>query len=643
VEYAKLKAACRDQLAPFDGLWGFNSDQASYNGTIFRFPLRKQGQASELLESERCPDVSMTIEIFRKLFEEARLSLLFLRNLTNINFSIKHSAGIEWRVRRGTWPPQGSFSDWAHILVEQRDSNGELVSMNQRWWRVIEDVQDSPAGLQHRHKRRMKNVECGMAALVPPTDKASRPTLPASESRFFNCLPLKFESTLPVHIHGTFLLSGDRQNISIEKTSQDAGSNWNSWLLREKLPIVYLQFLEDLGRKIGHDVYDYFPTASGRTEELSDLVRNSFWKQISSSKCRLFPVIDASHDFTITRQTNGRQNRTPPNLVTLKDAVFDLQKNEISRTLQPILCNCMEDLVRPSLKVRGHIDRTPEAKALTPAIVRGVLKSTAARKHVERAKQLQKDFLKVLLAFITPTTAAEAAELDGCHVLPLANGELGTLSLKSTDKSHAMFFSASASTQKLFPFASSLFTAGEAHEEFVTKILGFQEFNVKAFDKREISVVLKHKESWTPDATPKSWLVDFWEYVNSTSLVTGSWLGTPEVLDLNPLLQFSLLFLHDQGGNDKLISLHYLQNNPVVVQSDAKEDMRIFADFPGLRIVDSKTLPANIYHAERSLLNIDSMNRFLKSIKLLAARNAKTLSDFVKTNLKEENVKVGRL
>jgi sacsin len=638
VEYAKLKSTCRDQLAPFEGLWGFDSEQASYKGTIFRFPLRRQGQSSELLESERCPDVSMTIEIFRKLFEEARLSLLFLRNLTYIDFSIKHSAEIEWRVRRGTWPPSGSFSDWANVLVDQRNSHGELVSMTQRWWRVIEDVQETPEGLQHRHKRRMKHVECGIAALVPPTGKASASTLLASKLRFFNCLPLKFESTLPVHIHGTFLLSGDRQNITIEKTSRDAGSDWNRWLLQDKLPIVYLQFLEELGRKIGHDVYDYFPTGSERTEQLSDLVRNSFWKNIPTSKCRLFPVLDASQDSTIDRQNKGRQNRTPPNLVMLEDAVFDLQKNEISRTLRPILCNCMQALVRPSLKVRCHIDRITGVKALTPAIVRSLLTSTEARKHVDRAKQLHKDFLKVLLIFVTPTTPAEAAELDDCPILPLANGELGTLSLKSTNKSHAMFFSANTRIQKLFSFASSLFIVDEAHEEFVKTILGFQAFNLKALDKGDISVVLKHKESWTSDSTPKEWLVDFWEYMNSTSLSAGK----PEVLDLDPLLQYSLLLLHDQGEEGKLISLHYLRKNPVVVQSAVKEHMRIFADFPGLCIVDSRTLPANIRHAEKSLLDLDSMNRFLKSIKLLAEREAKTLSDFVRTSVKEENVKVGR-
>jgi sacsin len=637
VEYFNLKAACWDQLAPFEGLWGFDSDRNYYKGTIFRFPLRRQGQRSDLLESERSPDVSMTIDIFQRLFDEARLSLLFLRNITSIDFSIKHSAGSEWKVQRGIWPPSSAFSDWAHVLVEQRNSQGEPVSMNQRWWRVIEDVQEIPDGLQHRHKRRMKNVECGIAALVPPDTKASGSTLLASKSRFFNCLPLKFESTLPVHIHATFLLTGDRQNIAIEKTSRDARSKWNGRLLQEHLPDLYLQFLEGLARKIGHNVYDYFPTGESGTEELSDLIRTSFWEKIKLSKCRLFPVLGASQDSTMPRN-KGQQNRKPPNLVTLEDAIFDLQKHEISETLRPILCNCLQALVRPSPKLRRHIDRIPTAKVLTPAIVRGVLSSTEARKHVERAKQLNQDFLKILLTFVMPTTETEAAELDGCPILPLANGELGTLSLNSTTDNPGTIFLANSSAQRLFLFASSLFTADAAHEEFMKKVLDFHCFNLKVLDKGDVSVVLKYKKSWAPESTKRSWLVGFWDYMNSTSLSTDK----AKVLDLDPLLQFSLLLVRDQGKNQKLSSLHHFQNNPFVVQSAVKEHMSIFANFPGLGIVDSETLPLAIRDAEMSLRNLDSMNRFLKSIKLLAEREAKTLADLVKTNVKEENIKVGQ-
>ena len=173
----------------------------------------------------------MTIQVFRKTFDEARLALLFLRRIATIDFSVKGGTDFEWRVRRGNWPQSGSFSDWANVIVEQRNYVDENTFTTEQWWRVIEDVHHPPVELQHRHKRMMKNVECGIAALVPQSEKAAGSSLQPLKSKFFSCLPLKFESTLPVQIHATFLLSGDRQNIATEETSQDAGSEWNRWLL----------------------------------------------------------------------------------------------------------------------------------------------------------------------------------------------------------------------------------------------------------------------------------------------------------------------------------------------------------------------------------------------------------------------------
>lgn len=138
---------------------------------------------------------------------------------------------------------------------------------------MIVDVREAPADIQHRHKRRMKYVECGIAARVTADEEAAEPSLNCLKSRFFNCVPLKFESTLPVQVYATFLLSGDRQDIATEETSQDAGSEWNNCLLKKKIPQVYLQFLEDVGRKIGLDVYDCFPIEPKRRQQsLSDFV-----------------------------------------------------------------------------------------------------------------------------------------------------------------------------------------------------------------------------------------------------------------------------------------------------------------------------------------------------------------------------------
>ncbi|ERF72113.1 hypothetical protein EPUS_02904 [Endocarpon pusillum Z07020] len=643
LEYAKIKSACYDQLAPFEGLWGFNSDQDSYNGTIFRFPLRKEGQGSELLESRRPPDVSTTIGIFHKCFDEARLALLFLRNLETIDFSIKGGADFEWRVGRQTWPQSGAFSDWAHVLVEQHSPHGKLISTTEQWWRVIVDVLDPQEDLQDRHKRRMKYVECGIAELVPSADKAISPLQPLA-SRFFNCLPLKFESNLPVHIHATFLLSGDRQNITIEESSQDSGSKWNKWLLEKRLPRVYLQFLEDIGRKIGHDVYNYFPTGTSGREQLSDLIRVSFWKEIRSSSYRLFPVVNAAEEVTKLR-SRGRSNRIPPNLVTFEAALFDTLDTQKSNALRPILSNCLNNLVCPPWRLRGHFKTTPEGpqiKVLTPAIVRGVLRSTRARELVEKTKQMDKDFLDVLLSYIVPTTTDEVVELDGCPILPLADGGLGTLSLRSRMSSDKVYFVADAECQRLFSFAASLFCGNETrYASFVGKILDSGLLNLKTLAEGDVSTVLGLKGSWAPGPASEKWLVYFWDYINSITVSMEAAIEPKEAY-LNSLQQFPLLLVRTHGGKAAINSLHYFWNNACVVQSAIREQVNLLADFKGLGIVDSRTLPASTRRAEKSLLDLASINRLIRSLKLLAGKEGKTLKEFVRATVKEENIKTFR-
>jgi sacsin len=645
LKYAKLKSTCQDQLAPFEGLWGFDSNEGFYDGTIFRFPLRGDGQSSELLESRRCLDASTTPQVFRKTFDEARLALLFLRNITTIDFSVKGSIDCEWKVRRGNWPQDGSFSDWANVIVEKYNYPGENTFTIEQWWRVIEDVRDPPAELQYRHKRRMKNVECGIAALVPQSEKGIGPSLQPLKSKFFNCLPLKFESTLPVQIHATFLLSGDRQNIATEETSQDAGSEWNKWLLQKELPHVYLQFLEDIGRKTGHDVYKYFPAeSSGRQHLLSDLIRVSFWENIRSSSCRLFPVIEISQDPRMPG-IKHRSNRTAPNLVTFEHAVFDVLEQRSSEALQPLLDGWLDNLVRSPMQLAKHIRRVPGVKVLTPAMLRDVLRSAKAPQHVEKAKQRDKDFLDTLLSFIMPTTTAEVIELDGCPVLPLADGGLGTLFLKSTmgtkSGSNKIYFSADAECYDLFSFASSLLCAKKGNRKFVQKILDSGLLNLKTLERRDVNVMLDCKESWTPESTPKTWLVNFWQYMNSNTQSTMDG-NEREVLNLDSLQNFPLLLLHHSDGKETLNSLQHFQNNPVVVRSAIAEHMNIFTKFPGLAVVASGTIPGSYRRAEKSLSDLASMNRFLKSIKLLAKRHGMSVTEFVRSSLNEENIQVGR-
>ena len=89
---------------------------------------------------------------------------------------------------------------------------------------MIVNVHDVLIDFQYRHKRSMKHVECEIATHILRNEEVKE-FLNYLKFKFFNCVSLKFESTLFVEVHTTFLLLNNRQNIAIEKISQDANSN----------------------------------------------------------------------------------------------------------------------------------------------------------------------------------------------------------------------------------------------------------------------------------------------------------------------------------------------------------------------------------------------------------------------------------
>ena len=171
------------------------------------------------------------------------------------------------------------------------------------------------------------------------------------------------------------------------------------------------------------------------------------------------------------------------------------------------------------------------------------------------------------------------------------------------------------------------------------KILSSGLLNLKRFEKRHVDRMLRCKKSWVIHSTSKKWLSDFWDYMNSTSELA-EYPIRPEPLDLESLQHFPLLLCH-QAGTEMLKSLHYFRNNPAVLSSDIETHEDLYADFSELDIVDSRTIPVSSREAEKSLLDLNSMNRFLRSVEIVAKRITQSVTEFMRSRLKEKNVEVG--
>ncbi len=106
--------------------------------------------------------------------------------------------------------------------------NGE-----EKWLVAIEDIEPDAEYLPEASRRTMKNVEGGFAALVSSDVKSSDPSIPAPgtiQPKIFATLPLPLTSDLPVHLHATLLISGDRRSIAThDHDMQSVELKWNRY------------------------------------------------------------------------------------------------------------------------------------------------------------------------------------------------------------------------------------------------------------------------------------------------------------------------------------------------------------------------------------------------------------------------------
>ena len=641
IKLSKLKRDSRDQLAPFDGLWGYTLDLDCYNGTIFRFPLRKEGSQSELLETSVHP-FSSAKNTFQDAFETARLSLLFLRNIRKIDLHIRGKT-LEWEVRTEK-VDNATFSDWLLIQVKKALPDDGILSWTDRWWRAIEDLRDAPNGLQYRHKRTMKQIECGIAALVS-SESSEGGTLSTKEPapRFFNCLPLRFQSSLPVHIHATFLLSGDRQNISVEETARDAGSDWNKWILENAIPQLYLSFLEDVGRKIGSRVFSFFPTRASTGNNLSDLVRSSFWSLLPASHHRLYPVVEkVSVSDPVREEKESRRQRRAPQLVELKNATFDLLGTSMSRDLMAVLPFWFENLVHPTEPLQGGMKRLRGIRFITPSLVRRKLQSREAVSHLINSIKRADRLLKSLLRFVTPVTDADLNELKDCGIIPLADGTLGTIEAR-TQSSQSTYFSASAAERKLFSFAAGVLISDEIGTEFTDKIKSSERFNIYSLNEDHIGKLLEMNTDWPaiPDRGPKEWLQQFWKYMNEYC-PAGVGSGSSDITNDYLNIQLQQFPLHEAqcAAKFQYASFESFPRLPAIVEPASPDERTLCLGLPGLYLATPNTMPTRLLVAEKCLSRPASLCRLLKAMSLLASRQGKTLSDYVRVSLHRQSLEV---
>ena len=275
-----------DQFQPYKGIFDCTEDtfkQGSYNGTLFRFPLRTK-------PSKLSPTLYTTQKVhtlFESFEADAHLILLFLQYLESIELFDREETDND---ARKTFQVRIT-NDTLQLVRENRSefrrkiSSGELLP--EAVWVTypitIEAITYSKGtqSASERHSFLVTNYFCGgeisseFRTLASDQDLSYLPLVgiamelperpgqetPDMKGHVFCFLPLPVQKTsltgLPVHINGFFALSQNRRYIKTptaeqedlaEKEGQpltDKSLLWNQCLLQEAIPKAYASLLLD--------------------------------------------------------------------------------------------------------------------------------------------------------------------------------------------------------------------------------------------------------------------------------------------------------------------------------------------------------------------------------------------------------------
>jgi sacsin len=621
IKLSKLKGIYPNQLAPFEGIGGYSRNQDYYQGTIFRFPLRPATTQSILRESNTPLDYTATQRFMEDFITEARISLLFLRNVRSMQFKIHGETHPRWLVQSTHEGLEDNFCQWLDCTLSNGNGSCYDATTKDRWRRAVQGRLDFPGDLPRRHKRTMKDVECGMAALVSSRSSNKVGKVSATpKPKFFNVLPLPFQSNLPVHVHASFLTTGDRQSIPIEESATDIGADWNRWLLTSAVPLLYLEFLEDLASELGRKVFDWWPVQDPPKDSLTCLTYSSFWRQLPSSSRLLFPLV---------RQLDSKRCQAL-NHVEIKEAVFDVLPNDISQILQRMLQRLIPRLVRVPFAIKKRLQSLePKVTSITPRMLREIFRSNAAAEYLANSKPSTK-VLDVLLKEMMPKSNADYEELDGCRALPLADGTFGMLNLVDPHKPTITYYMVTKSEMELFDFASELLTLEEEGGDFKTALFNYREkFNIKRLELSDVGTLLAKKTFQTDASTSENddWLLHFWKFWKQKEVFSED-LSKTLFMSASGLRNYPILQASRDGAKAYLRPSEF-ESLPSVVGPADEHHQKLCDTIPGLYILNSKYMPVYLGAAEASLNNAPSFARLVKGMSMLAAKKEGGLESFI--------------
>ena len=268
-----------DQFTPYKEVFDCTEDvfsRGSYNGTLFRFPLRtKRSKLSQTLYS-----AEKVGTLFDGFMADAHLVLLFLQHLESIELYVRETSET---TPRKTFEVRITHES-LQLVREKREEFQSMIITGQLTpfpvhvtYPITIETVNVCQGIENgtrRHSFLVTNYFCGgevssefqtlasdeslsylpLVGVAMDLSAGSEEATPAILGHVFCFLPLPVQKTsltsLPVHVNGFFALSQNRRYIKFPNAEQedqerqghqltDKSLLWNRCLLEEAIPKAY--------------------------------------------------------------------------------------------------------------------------------------------------------------------------------------------------------------------------------------------------------------------------------------------------------------------------------------------------------------------------------------------------------------------
>ncbi|XP_033639007.1 sacsin-like [Asterias rubens] len=536
-----------------------NFENGSFNGTIFRFPLRRE--KSKLSES-LFDDENRVHELFSSFETDAEISLLFLKYVKSISVYEKgpddETAKLNFKIEVPVEDrPEMHSNVQAFLTKIPENKDFRTLSCFRIHKQTVPDEVDTVSRYTTLNALRTEDASSDLRELINDGELKLLPWMGISfrssssiedsspDGRTFCFLPLpESEQTgLPVHVHGYFGLGDNRRGIKWpdKESLHDKKAQWNMLLVAEVFPKVYAELIlaviarsqETTSPMTSEEVYNAWPTPSSIKEEWIDSVKKSL--QLLAEET----IFYSDHE-------GGRWMKSSEVYIDTED--------------DPLFAEVLRHKQHPVTRLPNHVTDSLRwanvgFREVTPQVVRDSIRGDPLD-FISPKEKMQ------LLRYVTRDTVADLSRLT---LLPLQDGTF----VPFCSSASTVYIASREHPSVLIPNTGTRLAANDMPKELeATEALTNSQLKLLQAD--DIAPLLREilpsnwiegtdevKLQWTPGCNhhpPATWLDEMWKWLtqNLATIQLQDFEGIPLIpmehnKHITKLLRNTMIF-HKEAG-----------------------------------------------------------------------------------------------